>query len=324
MTSETEQLAAVTLVIGPEELLADRAVAAVVAAARAVDPEADIRELIAAGLAPGAVTELTSPSLFGERKVIAVRGVQDAGEELTAELKATVAAPADDVSVVLVHKGGLKGKALLDAARKAGAREVSCAEVKTRKDRLAFLRAEFRGHRRKATEEAVEALLDSVGGDLRALAGACSQLASDTDGVIDVEVVRRYYEGQADVTGFNVADRAVEGRVAEALVQLRWALHGGTDPVPMVAALAMALRNLVKVASAPRGLSPADLARQLAMPPWKVDVVRRQLRGWTAEGVATALTAVAAADAAVKGGGADPVYALEQCVITIARARESP
>jgi DNA polymerase-3 subunit delta len=160
-----------------------------------------------------------------------------------------------------------------------------------------------------------------VGSDLRSLAGACSQLASDTEGVIDVEVVRRYYEGQADVTGFTVADRAVEGRAAEALVQLRWALHAGTDPVPIVTALSMALRNIVKLGSAPRGLSQADLARELGMPPWKIDVVRRQLRGWTPEGIAEAMTAVAEADAQVKGAGTDPVYALERAVITIARCR---
>jgi DNA polymerase III delta subunit len=313
--------APVTLVIGPEELLADRAVAAVVDQARGVDPGVVLHDLAAGGLTRGMISELTSPSLFGERTVITVRNVQDAGEELVSELKAYVVAPVEDVSLVLVHKGGVKGKGLLDAARKAGAAEVPAAEVKTRKERLGFVRGEFRHHHRRATEDAVEALLDSVGGDLRALAGACSQLASDTEGVIDVEVVRRYYEGQADATGFSVADRAVEGRTAEALVQLRWALQAGTDPVPLVAALAMALRNLVKVAGAPRGLSQADLARQVGMPPWKIDVVRRQLRGWSADGVASALTAVAEADAAVKGGGVDPVYALERCVITISGAR---
>jgi DNA polymerase III delta subunit len=220
-----------------------------------------------------------------------------------------------------VHNGGQKGKALLDAARKAGAHEVACAAVKTRRDRLAFVRAEFRRHRRKVAEDAVETLLDAVGSDLRALAGACAQLASDSEGHIDVASVRLYYEGQADATGFNVADRAVEGRTADALLQLRWTLQAGTDPVPIVAALAMALRAIVKVASAPRGLSQADLARQLAMPPWKIDIARRQARGWRPDSVAAALAAVAAADAEVKGGGVDPVYALERCVITIAEAR---
>jgi DNA polymerase-3 subunit delta len=59
------------------------------------------------------------------------------------------------------------------------------------------------------------------------------------------------------------------------------------------------------------------------MPPWKIDRVRQQMRGWNADGVSAALRAVAEADAAVKGGGADPAYALEKAVVTIARAARS-
>lgn len=315
-----------TLVLGPEELLVDRAVGAATGAARAgLGDDVDVRELPAAGTTAATLRELLSPSLFGSGTVIVLRGVQDAGEELATELAAVVAAPAPDVVLVLAHNGkpgaGGKGKRLLDAVRKAGAAEVACAEVKTRRDKLRFLAAEIRRHGRKTTDDALETLLDAVGGDLRSLAAACSQLASDTEGVIEVEVVRRYYAGMAEVSGFTVADQALEGKTAEALARLRWALQAGTDPVPVVAALAMGLRNVVRVASAPQGLHPQDLARTLGMPSWKVDVVRRQARGWSASAAATALAAVAEADAQVKGAGTDPVYALEKAVITIARAR---
>lgn len=317
----TPDLPAVTLVTGPEELLADRAVSAVVTATRAADPEVDLRDLSASGLEPGIFTELTSPSLFGERTLLVLRGVHEAGDALITELKGYLAAPADDVVLVLTHRGGTRGKGVLDAARKAGAREVPCAEVKTRRDKIGFVAAEFHAHKRQVVNEAAETLLDAVGNDLRALASAVDQLCSDTTGTVDVEVVRRYYAGMAEVSGFVVADRAVEGRADEALRQLRYALASGTEPVLIVSALAMALRNIVKVASAPRGLREPDLARELGMPPWKIRTVRGQLRGWDADGIATALTAVANADAAVKGGAADPLYALERTVVTIARSR---
>src|SRR5689334_4335962 len=71
--------APVTLVIGPEELLAERAVAEVVTAARALDGDVDVRELDVAELAPGAFAELVSPSLFGERRVLVVRGLDRTG-----------------------------------------------------------------------------------------------------------------------------------------------------------------------------------------------------------------------------------------------------
>jgi len=73
----------------------------------------------------------------------------------------------------------------------------------------------------------------------------------------------------------------------------------------------------------PRGAHRGQLARDLGMPPWKIDRVRQQIRGWTADGVSVALRAVAEADAAVKGGGADPAYALEKAVVTISQASRS-
>jgi DNA polymerase-3 subunit delta len=66
-TAETDVPAPVTLVVGPEELLAERAVTEVVHAVRARDPEADVHDVPAGGLQPGMLAELTSPSLFAER-----------------------------------------------------------------------------------------------------------------------------------------------------------------------------------------------------------------------------------------------------------------
>jgi DNA polymerase-3 subunit delta len=94
----------------------------------------------------------------------------------------------------------------------------------------------------------------------------------------------------------------------------------GVAPVLITSALAQGVRSIGKLASAPRGMRPGDLARELGMPPWKIDRVRQQMRGWSADGVSVALRAVAAADEAVKGGGDDPEYALEQAVITVAKA----
>lgn len=312
----------VTLVVGPEELLVDRAVAAAVAVVRASDPDADVRDLQPADLPPGRFAELVSPSLFGERTAVVLRSAHELPADVTAEVVAYLADPAPDVSVVVVHTGPAnRGKALLDAARKARAGEVACPKITRPGDRVSFVRSEVRAARRTLTEAAARALVDAVGTDLRELAAACAQLCSDTQGVIDEEVVARYYEGRAEVSSFTVADRAVEGRTAEALEQLRWALGAGVAPVLVTSALAQGLRSIAKVATAPRGLRPADLARELGMPPWKVDRVRQQLRGWTGDGVAHALRAVAEADAAVKGAGVDAAYALERAVLTIAQAR---
>jgi DNA polymerase III subunit delta len=322
-TDVCDLLVPVTLVVGPEELLVDRAVAAVTSAVRAADPDADVRDLLAVTVEVGMISELLSPSLFGERRAVVLRGVQDLAADVVGELRSYLSDPLESIALVLVHAGAAKGKAMLDVARKAGAREVGCPKVTKPGERVSFVRQEFRRVGRGIQEEAARLLLDSVGSDLRELSAACSQLAADTSGTIDEEVVARYYTGRAEVTSFTVADRALEGRTAEALEQLRWALAVGVAPVLITSALAQGVRSLARVGAAPRGLRSADLARDLGMPPWKVDRVRQQLREWNGEGVARALQAVAHADAAVKGGGDDSSYALERAVITVAGSRSA-
>ncbi|MFF3252165.1 MULTISPECIES: DNA polymerase III subunit delta [Streptomycetaceae] len=313
-------LAPLTIAVGQEDLLLDRAVREVVEAARAADADTDVRDLTPDALQPGTLAELTSPSLFAERKVVVVRNAQDLSADTVKDVKAYLDAPAEEITLVLLHAGGAKGKGLLDAARKAGAREVACPKMTKPADRLAFVRQEFRTLGRSATPEACQALVDAIGSDLRELASACAQLAADVEGAIDAAVVARYYTGRAEATGFEVADLAVTGRAAEALERLRWAIAVG-QPLPGITfALASGVRAIGKLASAPRGARSGDLARELGMPPWKIDRVRQQMRGWSADGVSAALRAVADADAAVKGGGADPAYALEKAVVAVARA----
>ncbi|EFL15066.1 LOW QUALITY PROTEIN: DNA polymerase III, delta subunit, partial [Streptomyces sp. C] len=296
-------LAPITLAVGQEDLLLDRAVRDVVTAARAADADTDVRDLTSDQLQPGTLAELTSPSLFSERKVLVVRNAQDLGADTVKELKAYIAEPYEEITLVLLHAGGVKGKGVLDAARKAGAREVACPKMTKAADRLSFVRGEFRTLGRSATPEACQTLVDAIGSDLRELASAAAQLCADVEGTIDEAVVGRYYTGRAEASSFTVADRAVEGRAAEALEALRWSLATGVAPVLITSALAQAVRAIGKLASAPRGARPGDLARDLGMPPWKIDRVRQQMRGWSADGVADALRAVALADALSRAAG---------------------
>ena len=140
-TAQDDPLAPVTLAVGQEDLLLDRAVQEVVAAARAADADTDVRDLTSDQLQPGTLAELTSPSLFAERKVVVVRNAQDLSADTVKDVKAYFGAPAEEITLVLLHAGGAKGKGLLDAARKAGAREVACPKMTKPADRLAFVRA---------------------------------------------------------------------------------------------------------------------------------------------------------------------------------------
>ena len=313
-------LVPLTAVVGEEDLLIGRAVGAVLRAARELDPQVDVRDLSASDMQPGDLPELLSPSLFGERRVLVLRAAQDLPKEVAAELTGYVAEPLDEVSVVVCHAGGAKGKPLLTALLAAGARRVDAPKMTKVGDRRDFLRGELRSDGRTVSESAVTVLLDAVGTDLRELCSAAEQLLADTEGPIDDEVVGRYYRGRAELTGFTVADRAVEGDLAGALELTRYGQATGLAPVLITSALAGALRSIVLVEA--QGHAPAfQVASALGMPPWRVDKTRRQGRGWHAEGLSRALRAVAEADAEVKGASADEHYAVERALIRVVTAR---
>ncbi|MDX6743482.1 DNA polymerase III subunit delta [Actinocorallia sp. A-T 12471] len=309
----------VTVVVGDEELLVERAVGEIVGEARRRGDDVEVVELTPGTLEPGKLVELTSPSLFGGGKVLVIRAAQDLGKDLAGEVGAYVKNPADDIVMVLVHAGGVKGKGLLEAWVKAGARKITCPKVTKAGERLDFLRSEVRRLGGSIGATAAQQLLDAVGTDLREIAAACNQLVSDTGGKITDAAVARYHRGRAEVSGFTVADAAVEGRLGEALEQLRWALSTGVAAVLINSALAQGVRGLAKVGGA-RGKSFA-LAKELGMPPWKIERLQKQVRGWSPDGIARALVVVAETDQAVKGGGADPGYALERAVHEIVAAR---
>ena len=308
------------LISGPEGVLAERAVAAVIEALRVGDPALEVIKLYAEGYQGGTLTMHASPSLFGGTTAIVVHDLDDASDELQTDLLDYLTAPAGEITLVVTHKGGMRGRKVLDTLKKAGARVIDCPLIKSDGDKTAFAANEFRSQGRKATSDAVRALVQAVGRDVREIAAACAQLVADTRGVVDEAMVEKYHGGKVEATGFKVADAAIAGQAGEALRLLRHAISAGDNPVPIVAVLAMQLRQMVRVGSAGHGTS-GQLAKSLGMAPWQVDQARRKLSGWDPEGVGHAIQAVAAADFDVKGGGRDPVYAVERAILTICSSR---
>lgn len=315
-------LGRITLVTGPEEFLGERTVAGVRTAVREHDPEAEVSEASAESLTMATLGELAAPSLFSTTRCVVVRKLEDLPEESVAGLLDYGASPADDVALVLVHTGGQKGSGLLTRLRKlAAVTEVKSAPLSAR-DYPKFVADELRGLRVRIDADAAEFLVQSVGQDLRGLSAAAGQLANDFAGQpITTEMVKRYFGGRAEAKSFVVADHALNGRVAQALEELRWALDRGTAPVLVTSALAGNLRSLARIKGSPRGMRNADLMREVGVPSWKLDQLRRQAHGWEEDGLGRAIRAVARADAAVKGQASDASYALEKMVLDVARNR---
>lgn len=311
-------LAPVILVFGPEDFIASRAVDDVRRKLRAQNPELEVTSLDAAHYTAGQLGMVASPSLFSEPKLIEVGTLASMSDDFLQDALLYIKDPAPDVTLVLLHGGGVRGKKLLDALKALGVPRVECQPLKKDAEKAQFVSGEFSLARRRIDAQAVRALVAAVGSSLSELAAACSQLIADTSGMISSDDVDKYYGGRVEATAFRVADAALAGNAPVALSTLRHALATGVDPVPLVAALAMKVRQVAKVFSA-RG-SSAQLARDLGMSPWQVDAARRDAGHWSGPALVTAIKILAETDAQVKGEAKDPVYAVERAVIVIATA----
>lgn len=307
------ELAPIVLIKSGEPLLADRIMQRLKALAYEADPQTERTDINASAYEAGQLDMLISPSLFGEARMLIVPELETMSDALLNDLLDYVAAPAPDVWLFLQHNGGTRGKKLLDALAKAKVPIHVVDKLSRDKDKLDFILNDARQAGRRIDTQAAQMLVDAQGAQLPALAAALAQLIADIPGTIGVEDVKRYYAGRVEATGFEVADAAIGGRSAQALTLYRHALATGVDPVPLIAALALKLRQIAKV-SLPGGGSAG-------MNPWQAEQARKELRNWNDEGLAQAIQAVALADEEVKGLSKSPEYAVEKALLAVIRAR---
>ncbi|MEY4282941.1 MAG: hypothetical protein RL467_497 [Actinomycetota bacterium] len=305
------------LILGSEGALSDRAINKL--SAELKDSKCEITQLFAAETIVGDIADSLAPSLFSERRALILRDLQDLPEENKDEITRYLTSPDETMTVVFVHKGGVKGKALLDAIKKVKPEIITCEPLKKEAEKEGFVKELFLDIGRKATSGAVSALVGALGSDMRELQAAVSQISADAPaGVIDEVMIDKFHQGRVETTGFDVADATLDGDLSAALIALRSALETGTDPVMITSAIASSLRSLVKVSGANRGTKSFELAGPLGMAPWQIDKARRQLHRWSPGAMADAVGAIAQADAEVKGAASDPIYALEKAVTRIA------
>ena len=310
-------LSPILLIHGGESVLADRALA------EALALRADFERTIldGSGLELGRYGEAVAPSLFADKRVVVIKDLQDVISEVQEEIESLFDQIDLNLHLIFIHKGGVKGKGLLDKIKKLKPEIISCEPMKKASDKEEFVRQEFSRHGRKISSGAVTALVDATGSDMRELAAACSQISFDTNAgksVIDEDDIAKYYQGRIEATGFDVADATLAGNPTAALIALRNALDSGTDPIMIVSALTSSIRTLAKVSGAPRNANAFQLAGSLGLAPWQIDKARRQLSKWSPALIAFSVQELSKADVAIKGAEADTLYALERSVVSIA------
>lgn len=308
------------LILGSEAALADRALTKLLAELK--EEKAEITVIFSGDAEVGDISDALAPSLFSERRALIIKDLQDLSEESRDEITRYITEPDAMTTLIFIHKGGVKGKALLDAIKKVKPEIIPCEPLKKDAEKEQFVKELLLDSGRKASPAAISALVGALGGDMRELQQAASQIALDAPaGVIDEKYVDEFHQGRVETTGFNVADATIDGNLSNALISLRSAIETGTDPVMVTSAIASALRSLAKVSGAATGAKSFELAGQLGMAPWQIDKARRQLQGWSPRSLSKAVQAIALADAQVKGAASDPIFALEKALATITAAR---
>ncbi|MBW3087811.1 DNA polymerase III subunit delta [Bifidobacterium sp. 82T24] len=305
------------IVFGGDGFLNDQTVKDLCRQACARRPDAEFVELDAASCDSYAFDEAVSPSLLSDAAVVRVSNLQGADDKLGDAMVDYLKHAGDDGGTVVIcqHEGGMKGRRLIDVLKRAGADMVQVPDLKKADARINYVYQCFERRGRRVDPVAAQQLVNVLGGRTGELAAMCAQLCFDfDDDPIGVDRVNQYLTASPQVTGFVVADKAVEGRTAEAIVAMRSAIAQGTDPIALIGALAMKLRTMAKASAVRVGTISQSEAN---INPWVLKNAGRQLSGWSSDGMRRCIGMLAWADEQSKTNGGDPVYALERTIEAI-------
>ncbi|MSD91497.1 DNA polymerase III subunit delta [Bifidobacterium asteroides] len=318
MTKAQQKNPSVHLVVGGDPFLNGQRVKELCAQACAAHPDSEYMEMNAADCDAYAFQEAVGPSLLSQTAVVLLDDLQAADEALTQALVEFCREPAGSESSIVIarHDGGNRGRRLLDQMERAGAVIERMPDLKKFDDKVDFVYGQFKAHQRRIQPRAAQRLVDVLGERTPELAAMCSQLCFDFDqDPMTLDIVNRYLTDNPAVSGFAVADKALAGKPAQAVVALRSALEQGNEPVSLIGVLALKLRTLGKEAAIESGSITTAEAKAAY---WQLREAKRQLHGWTSSGLAACIEALAQADEVSKTSSGDARYALERAVELIA------
>jgi DNA polymerase III subunit delta len=257
----------------------------------------------------GETADLATPSLFGERRALLVSNAKALPDEGVRELARYLEAPDPGAPLVLVAVVGDRAKApaaLVKLLKGVG----TVTEVKIQRKELPgwlLKRATAKGL--DLAPDGAAALVDTLGEDPGALERALEQLATAFSGErITREIVARQFRGLGEQHVWDLCDRAFSRDLPGAMRSLRTLLEAGEAGLMLLGAITSRLRDLIRVASLPERLAPADAARQAGLRfDWQVRRYRQQAKRFSAEDLAGLHERIAWADRALKSGATDDV-----------------
>jgi DNA polymerase-3 subunit delta len=257
----------------------------------------------------GETGDLATPSLFGDRRALLVSNARALPDEGVRELARYLEAPDPGAPLVLVAVVGDRAKApaaLVKLVKGVG----TVTEVKIQRKELPgwlLKRATAKGL--DLAPDGAAALVDTLGEDPGALERALEQLATAFSGErITREIVARQFRGLGEQHVWDLCDRAFSRDLPGAMRSLRTLLEAGEAGLMLLGAITSRLRDLIRVASLPERLAPADAARQAGLRfDWQVRRYRQQAKRFSAEDLAGHHERIVWADRALKSGATDDV-----------------
>jgi len=257
----------------------------------------------------GETADLATPSLFGERRALLVSNARALPDEGVRELARYLEAPDPGAPLVLVAVVGDRARApaaLVKLVKGVG----TVTEVKIlRKELPGWLLKRATAKGLDLAPDGAAALVDTLGEDPGALERALEQLATAFSGErITREIVARQFRGLGEQHVWDLCDRAFSRDLPGAMRSLRTLLEAGEAGLMLLGAITSRLRDLIRVASLPERLAPADAARQAGLRfDWQVRRYRQQAKRFSAEDLAGLHERMAWADRALKSGETDDV-----------------
>jgi DNA polymerase-3 subunit delta len=243
-------------------------------------------------------------SLFASKKALVVRqaeALRGDDDGLLAYLKD----PTPGVTLVLIAAKPDKRKALWKRLFEAAS--VTLAEPLRGARLKGYVRDELRRRRLQLSEDALQALIERVGADLRRLIGEIDKLQAYAEGerLSADEVAQVLGRGFARPL-YELSDAFGQRQARATLELLEQALDEGEAPLRILSALHRGLRELRKVRGLAQRRTPREkliAALGLGNRAFKLDAMLEAARAWNEASFRKATLALERADRAIKSSG---------------------
>jgi DNA polymerase-3 subunit delta len=267
------------------------------------------REVDAADWSGGETADLTTPSLFGERRALLVSNAKGLPDEAMRELARYLEAPDAEAPLILLATVGERAKApaaLVKLVKPVG----KITEVKMqRKDLPAWLQRRARAKGLDLAADGGAALVERMGQDPGTLEQALDQLSAAFPGErISAALVARQFRGLGEQQVWDLCDRVFGRDLPGAMRSLRTLLESNEAGLLILGSITARLRDLIRVKSLPDRLPPAELARQAGLRfDWQARRYRDMAARFTPEELLEIHERLTWADRALKSGATDDV-----------------